>query len=111
MSNVYSRESGSLFPDSILDMADFEDINDSVKDIVMQYYQFIKDGNINSAIALKCAHPELKKKWFDASHVNLLKEEVQNIGIYAKLLHGTVVSDTEPTLAYDDYSYWIQPIK
>ena len=34
MAITYSRESGSLFPDSILSMNDKKDIDDSVKDIV-----------------------------------------------------------------------------
>lgn len=111
MSVTYSRESGSQFPDSLLNMNDFKDMDDTVKDLIMQYYQFIVEGNIDSAIAIKETNPELEDYWVDAARLNLLKEEIQNIGIYAKLLHGTVISDTEPTLDYAEGTYWIQPIE
>lgn len=111
MSETYSRESGSQFPDSLLNMNDFKDMDDTVKNLIMQYYQFIVEGNIDSAIAIKETNPELRDYWVDAARLNLLKEEIQNIGIYAKLLHGTVVSDTEPTLDYAEGTYWIQPIE
>lgn len=112
MSKTYSRESGSLFPDSLLNLNDFKDIDDSVKDVISQYYQFIANGNIDSALALKESHAqELEDYWISASKLNLLKEEIQNIGIYSSLLHGTVVLKTQPTLDYADGSYWIQPLE
>lgn len=111
MSVTYSRESGSQFPDSLLNMNDFKDMDDTVKNLIMQYYQFLAEGNIDSAIAIKETNPELEDYWVDAARLNLLKEEIQNIGIYAKLLHGTVISDTEPTLDYAEGTYWIQPIE
>ena len=112
MSTTYSRESGSQFPDSLLNLNDFKDIDDSVKEIISQYYKFIRDGNIDSALALKEAHSqELEDYWISASKLNLLKEEIQNIGIYSRLLHGTVISKTKPTLDYAEGSYWIEPIE
>lgn len=109
MSKRYSRESGSLFPDSLLSINDFKDIDDSVKDIISQYYKHIKENKIENAIELKNSHPELEDYWISAAKLNLIKEEIENIGIYAKLLRGTVISDTEPILDYDEGSYWIQP--
>ena len=47
MAITYSRESGSLFPDSILSMNDKKDIDDSVKDIIMQIYSLIENNKIN----------------------------------------------------------------
>lgn len=108
----YSRESGSLFPDSLLDMNDFKDIDDTVKTVVSQYYLFMQAGNIDSALALKSSHPELKDYWVGADTLNKLKEEIQNIGIYAQLFRGTVVAETLPTLDdYDDGVSWIKPIE
>lgn len=111
MERTYSRESGSKFPDSILNMQDFKDIDDSVKDVIMQYYAFIEDGNPNSAAALKESHPELDAYWFDAAKVNLLKEEIQNLGVYAKLLRKNIISDTEPEPNYDTGTLWYREMK
>ena len=52
MAITYSRESGSLFPDSILSMNDKKDIDDSVKDIVMQIYSLIENNKINKATTI-----------------------------------------------------------
>lgn len=109
MAITYSRESGSLFPDLILSMNDKKDIDDSVKDIVMQIYSLIENNKINKAKALRNDHPELDDYEVNATDFNLLAEEIQNIGIYTKRLSGTVVSKDEPTLDYDTGSSWIQP--
>lgn len=111
MNTIYSRESGSKFPDSPLDMPDMKDIDDSVKDIVIQYYAFMAQGNIDGALALKSSHPELKAYWFDASKLNLIGEEIQNLGIYAKLLRTNAISDTEPEEYYDTGTLWYQKVK
>ena len=110
MAITYSRESGSLFPDSILSINDKKDIDDSVKDIVMQIYSLIEANKISDAIELRNSHQELKDYNLDASDFNLLAEEIENIGIYSKRLSGTVVDKNKPELEYDINSFWIQPI-
>lgn len=110
MNIPYSRESGSLFPDSVLDMKPLKDIDDSVKDVMKEYYRFMEEGNIDSALALKDAHPELQDYWVSAAKLNRITEEIQNIEIYAKLLRTNVISDTEPELNYDTGCFWIQEI-
>lgn len=109
MSTTYSRESGSLFPDSLLNMEKFKDIDDTVKDIILEYYSDISQGKLTEAMALKAAHTELAPYWIDASKLNLLKEEIQNIGLYAQKLRSTVVSSEEPAINYDEYTLWIKP--
>ncbi len=110
MSKKYSRESGSLFPDSLLELNDFKDIDDSVKDVMTNYYKYVHAGNIDAALSLKNEHPELEDYWVNASKLNLMKEEIQNIGMFATMLRGTVISNEEPELDYDTGSYWIQPV-
>lgn len=111
MSETYSRESGSLFPDSLFNMPEFKDIDDSVKDIMMQYYKFLQENNYNSANALMEAHAEeLDSYNVTADKLNLILEELDNIGTYALLLRTNVISDTQPELEYDDGVYWTQPI-
>lgn len=111
MSITYSRESGSLFPDSLLNMEKFKDIDDTVKDVILEYYTDISQGRITEAMSLKEAHTELAPYWIDASKLNLLKEEIQNIGIYAQKLRSTVVSSEEPGIDYDEHTLWIKPIE
>lgn len=107
----YSRESGSLFPDSLLNMEQFKDIDDTVKDVILEYYSDISQGKISEAMALKESHQELNPYWIDAAKLNLLKEEIQNIGIFAQKLRSTVVSAEEPTLNYANDTLWYQPIE
>lgn len=108
--DFYSRECGSFFPDSLLNMPEFKDIDDSVKDVMMQYYQFLDENNYDSACALLEAHPELGSYTVNAAKLNLMTEELSNIGKYALLLRTNIVSDTEPELSYDEGTNWIKPI-
>ncbi len=108
----YSRESGSKFPDSLLNMPDFKDVDDSIKEVIKQYYLFMQQGNIDSALALKNANAaDLDSYWINAAKLNLLKEEIENIGIYSKRMYGTLFSDTEPDVEQAFGSYWIKPIE
>lgn len=112
MSKTYLRESGSNFPDSLITLSKFKDIDDTVKDIAVQYYNFMSAGNINSASALIEANSKtLAPYWIDSKEINKLEEELYNIGLFAVQLRINVVSDTEPTESYVPYTYWIKPVK
>lgn len=110
MSMSYMRESGSNFPDSVLSINKFKDIDDSVKDIIMQYYSYISQGEYDLAANLISNHPEISDYWFDTSKINLITEEIYNMGIFINKKRGTIVSDTEPDIEYDNNTVWIKPI-
>lgn len=107
----YSRESGSLFPDQVINIPDFKDVDDSIKDIIMQYYQLLSDNDFNSARMFLRSYPELDNYIVNAKKLNLLFEELQNIAIFAKLQKLSVISQDEPLGQYDIGTAWYQPVE
>ena len=112
MSLSYSHQSGSNFPDSVLSLSNFKDMDDTIKDIVTQYYNFVSAGNINSAQALIEANAAtLKQYWIDSSEINKLEEELYNIGLFTQKKRAVVVFSTEPTVEYEENTLWYKPVE
>ena len=111
MSTTYSHESGSQFPSSVISLSNFKDMDDTVKDIILQYYTFMNLGNINSAQALIEANATLLKPyWIDATILNKIEEELYNIGLFALSNRSTIISTTEPTIDCEVDTFWYQEV-
>ena len=110
----YSRIFGSNFPNSAMELSNFQDIGSApteVQEIAKQYYIFMEAGNIASASALIESNWELVKPYYfgGANVLNKIEEELYNAEILALSQITTVVSDTEP-IGQVVNATWYKPV-
>lgn len=104
----YSNAFGSNFPGSLISVGTKKDIDDSVADLVTQYYSYMDAGDISSANELYLSNQELLDSYLlDAAYVNKLEEELFNIGLCALQQATVIISDSEPAEQIVD-GYWYQ---
>lgn len=72
----------SNYPDSLIDMRTFKDINDEIASVVAQIEAAKADGDYADAIAIIKAHPELADYDFSANDINRIIEEIRNSQIF-----------------------------
>lgn len=104
----YSHEFGSNFPQEVIPIGTKKDIDDSVKELVMNYYSLMDSGNLSEATVLYNNNKDILEPYdISARYFNRLEEDMYNLGV--ALLNGmsTIVSDTEPTSQSID-SHWLQ---
>ena len=73
----------SNFPDELITMKEYKDINDEIASVVAQIETAKANGDYATAVAIVSAHPELSDYNFSASDVNRIVEEIRNAQIYA----------------------------
>lgn len=104
----YSRIFGSQFPSKIISVGSRKDIDDSVKLLIEQYYEFINSGDMNSANDLYNSNKDILEPYsFNSDYFNLLEEEIYNLGIGLISSMSTVISNDEPTNQSIN-SYWLE---
>lgn len=104
----YSHNFGSNFPESAIAAGTKKDIDDSVKDLILQYYELQEAGNTASAATLYQENKEILAPYMvDSAYFNLLEEELYNAGLTALTALTTIVSDTEPA-AQTTNSHWLK---
>lgn len=104
----YSRKYHSEFPTTPIPVGTKQDINDSVKELVSQYYAYIDDGNIAGANQLYETNKDTLDSYIvNSAYFNRLEEEIYNIGVALIEKLAYIVSDTEPTEQSVD-SYWLE---
>lgn len=102
----YSRNFGSQFPDSLIPVGTKKDIDNTVKNLISQYYSYIDAGNINAANTLYNANKNTLEDYsINMAYINRLEEEIFNIGLNALTKVSNVISTTEPIAQADD-GYW-----
>ena len=105
----YSRIFGSKFPEASLVIQEKQDVNDSIVTVVTDIEKYIKDGDVSSANSLLVKHKDvLEASLIDAAFINLLQEEIRNIGEYSLSKQTNYVSAEMPTTQEVPGSYWIQ---
>ena len=105
----YSRVFGSQFPESSLVIQEKQDVNDDMVSIVTQIENYIKAGNTVRANELLAENKDLLEvAIINAAFINLLQEEIRNIGEFALSKQSNYVSDEMPTTQDAPGSYWIQ---
>ena len=72
----------SNYPDSLIDMKTFKDINDDIASIVSQIEAAKAEGYYDDAIAIIKEHPELADYDFSANDINRIIEEIRNSQIF-----------------------------
>lgn len=104
----YSRIFGSNFPNSLIEVGTKKDVDNTVIDLVNQYYGYISSNNIGAANQLY----ETNKDILDAYSIkmkdfNLLLEETYNIGL--TLLNKTTISvGKEEPISMSENSIWYE---
>ncbi len=102
----YSRNFGSNFPDSLISVGTKKDIDNTVKNLISQYYSYIDSGDIDSAYSLYEDNKSVLEDYrIGMDYINRLEEEIFNIGLNALKKTTNVVSTDEPIDQADD-GYW-----
>jgi len=110
MQHKYSKEGGSRFPDSIMELGNYKDIDESVSDLITKIYQAQENDDYETAKKLITEHESLLKPYMINSELlNRLSEELYNTQIYAFTnLQQIFVSDEEPFVKMRKQDFWEQ---
>lgn len=105
----YAREY-SRYPDKVMELIAYKDIDDSVSAIIQEIYKFQTAGDYRSANALIEQNNELLKPYsIDTSVLRRFSEELYNTQIYAKKASQHIyVSETEPDVTLAENDQWLQ---
>ncbi len=104
----YSHNFGSNFPSELIPVGDKKDIDDMVKDLIIQYDSYISAGNLDSANELYENNKGILDSYaIKMKDINRLEEEIYNAALLALNQIKNVISDTEPSSQSED-SYWYQ---
>ena len=107
----YSRQFGSNYPDTSIPVGTKKDIDEDVKDLVSQYYEYMNNNDLSSANTLFEKNKDILDDYIvNSSYFNRLEEEIYNTGVKAINSVSTqtiVVSDKEPS-GQATYSHWIK---
>lgn len=80
----YSREFGSQFPDEIITVGTRKDVDDSIIDLITQYYAYIAVKDLDSATNLYNANKDVLEPYSATmEYFNRLEEHVYNTGLLA----------------------------
>lgn len=102
----YSRNFGSNFPDSLIPVGTKKDIDNTVKNLISQYYSYIDNGNIEAANSLYSNNKNVLEDYIiNLAYINRLEEELFNIGINVLKKSTNVIGTNEP-LDQADNGYW-----
>lgn len=104
----YSHNFGSSFPEGLISVGTKKDIDDTVKNLVMQYYAYIDAGNISAANTLYNDNKSILEDYqINMAYINRLEEEIYNAGLDVLKKRETVISASEP-IDQADEGYWYQ---
>lgn len=103
----YSRNFGSNFPNELIPVGNKKDIDDSVKDLINQYYSYISAGDLSSAnILYETNKSTLEPYIINMEYINRLGEDIYNTGLMVLNNIKSVISSEEPaTLSVDSFWY------
>lgn len=104
----YSHIFGSNFPSQIIGVGTKKDIDDSVKDLVMQYYSLIDKKDLDGANALYNANKSTLDPYIvNANYFSMLEEEIYNTGLLALNSATSIINDSEPA-SQSNGSHWLK---
>lgn len=104
----YSYNFGSKFPNQVIDIGTRKDVDDSVIELIKQYYTYIDSGNIGSANELYNNNKNILEPYgFNASYLNRLEEEIYNLGVGLLSSMSTIISSNMPTNQSVN-NYWLE---
>lgn len=107
----YSRNFGSQFPNSLIEVGTKKDVDDKVITLVKQYYNYMDAKNVEAANTLYQNNKStLEAYGITMKDFNLLLEEAYNIGLNVLQKLTIVVSSNEP-VSMSDGSIWYEVLE
>lgn len=104
----YSHNFGSNFPNELLPIGTKKDVDDTVKDLINQYYSYLSSGDLPSANALYESNKEILEPYMiNMEYINKLQEEIYNMGITVLNSVKSIISPIEPATQSVN-SFWYQ---
>ena len=92
----YSHNFGSNFPNETIPVGTKKDIDDTVKELINQYYLCVESGDLASANQLYEENKDtLESYQINMEYINKLEEEIYNTGIFALNSIKSIVSASE----------------
>lgn len=81
----YTFQAGAHFPNSLIDLTNYKDADNTVGPIIAQIKAYQESGDYDAAQQLITQHAStLKKYCFDSAAINKYVEELRNLEIYSK---------------------------
>lgn len=94
----YSHNFGSKFPEEFIPVGTKKDIDDTVTNLVSQYYAYIDAGNISAANTLYNDNKSILEDYqIDMAYINRLEEEIYNVGVDVLKKRENIISASEPS--------------
>lgn len=104
----YSYNFGSNFPNEVIPIGEKKDIDNSVFDLVSQYYHFMDSKDIESAFTLYSNNKKTLDPYnINAYDYNRLQEELFNMGLYILNNTSTIIANKEPSTQSEN-SHWLK---
>ena len=109
---TYLRNFGSQYPEVQMIVSEKKDIDNNVLALVNMIEKFINEGNLTDAYKLMNENKSLLEPYnINCDFINLMQEEIYNIGLLALSKQNTMVSASQPTTQTVAGSYWIEDIE
>lgn len=106
----YSNVFGSNFPLEVIPVGTKKDVDDSVQNIIQQYYQLVESGQINDAYTLYEINKELLEPYMiNMKYTNRLEEEIYNVGLMALIKATVIIHDKEPAYQSEG-GFWYKEV-
>lgn len=104
----YSRIFGSQFPNSVISVGSRKDVDNSVIDLINRYNGYVTSGDITEAHKLYNDNKDILEPYsFNSNYLNLLEEEIYNLGIGLISSMSTIISSDMPTNQAIN-GYWLE---
>jgi hypothetical protein len=104
----YSRNFGSNFPNSLIEVGTKKDVDNTVIGLINQYYSYMSSNNIDAANELYQANKDVLDAYsIKTKDFNLILEELYNMGL--NLLQKTkIIVDVNEPVTMSDNSIWYE---
>ena len=107
----YSRNFGSNFPSSLIEVGTKKDVDDTVIALINQYYKYMSSNDIKSANELYQVNKEVLEPYsIKMKDFNLLLEETYNIGLELLNKATIIVNETQPETMSNN-SIWYEVLE
>lgn len=110
MQHEYSKESGSSFPQTIMELTHYKDIDETAAPVIAEIYRAQDEDDYETAGRLLSENEALLSPYMiNCRLLNKLSEELYNTQIFSyTTLQQIFVSKEEPAVKMRKYDFWEQ---